>query len=627
MTTARLRRTVLLYGIVFATGVGLLLGGSAPGVRAFGLGLILPGSGFLLFAAGAPIDAVLHVALGFCAMAVFGVALVLWFASGNIVAPLAVWLGAAIGASVMGDHPTSSSAAWAIPVSVAGALLLGWARQRSRFRVACALRRERNEYLATARAIDTPRDEATGFPAVEELSREDVEALRFLLDRALQPVDEFHGFEWIEQFQTSAIRYQIMTAAYALSIANAVRMPALRGYLETAQRNLIEKAKDYRVWRYWQYENFFGNLRVGADPMAPRTHDNVMYAGWYAAMVGLYASATGEDRYDVPGAITLRHPRGRAYVYDWPSLVRLQAENFERSSFTLFPCEPNWIYPVCNAFAGMALRMHDRLRGTTDWNRVGRAYRSALDQEFTTADGRLVVIRSSRTGLSIPALVSVMTDTGMLAWLHGVVPDVARRTWEIMRHDFLSLCEGRLSFAPRGPDGIDVGSYRRSHASALASVTFAAGEMGDPELMEAARARLDEEHPAVTQGGVRHRPGVSVVAHLIECIGRLTRANGLHDLVLQPMPEGWRRGPILEEVAYPDVIIARAVSDGRALGAVALPGGEGGTFELGLARLVPGKRYRCAVAAESEVTADATGRARLRVRLHERTELRVHPVD
>ena len=49
--------------------------------------------------------------------------------------------------------------------------------------------------------------------------------------------------------------------------------------------------------------------------------------------------------------------------------------------------------------------------------------------------------------------------------------------------------------------------------------------------------------------------------------------------------------------------------------------------DLGLSQLRPDGRYRCDGAEQSELVADATGRARVTVALDGRTELRVYPVE
>ena len=422
------------------------------------------------------------------------------------------------------------------------------------------------------------------------------------------------------------MRYQLMMTSYILSLTQSTRLPAFRGYLSTAQRNLIEKTKLPQVWRYWMIENAVGNLRLGADPMAPDTHDNVMYSGWFAAMVGMYASNTGDLRYDEPGSITLRGPRGREYVYDWPAVVRILADNFDRSAFTLFPCEPNWIYPLCNTYAGIGLRIHDRLRGTDYWARTEPEYRKGLEDEFTEADGRLIVIRSSLTGLSVPGLTSVMTDAGVSTFQHSLLPDVARRSWEILRHDLIELADGRLRVHYHGSDFLDVGNYSFSRAGTLACIASLAAEMGDREVVKAARESFEAMYPKVTEHGTTRYPGVSVNSHLLAFSGRVNRANGMHDLVARGMPDAWRRGPVLEEAQYPAVLVAKAVSDGQALELVLYPGLERGRRELGLAQLVPGRRYRCGGCVEAEVLADAQGRARIALDLEDRHELRVEPV-
>ncbi len=335
--------------------------------------------------------------------------------------------------------------------------------------------------------------------------------------------------------------------------------------------------------------------------MAPDTHDNVMYSGWLAAMIGMYQSNTGDDRYDAPGSITLRGSRGREYVYDWPLVVGMLADNFSRSAFTLFQCEPNWIYPLCNTYAGIGLRIHDRLRGTDYWARLEPSFRKGLEDEFTGADGRIAVIRSSLTGFAVPLLSSIMTDAGLSVFQHALLPDVARRTWEILRHDLIEMSRGRLHVRYHGSDFLDVGNYSFSRAGVLACISGLATEMGDTEVATAARELFATKYRSIVEHGTTRYPGLSVNTHLLAFAGRVNRTNGIHDLVARGMPEAFRTGPVLEEAAYPDVLVAKAVSDGQAFSAVLYPGREQGRRELGLGQLVPGRRYRCEGAVEHEL--------------------------
>ena len=67
--------------------------------------------------------------------------------------------------------------------------------------------------------------------------------------------------------------------------------------------------------------------------------------------------------------------------------------------------------------------------------------------------------------------------------------------------------------------------------------------------------------------------------------------NTIRNMVNKGLPDAWRHGPILSQAQYPDVIVARAVTDGSALNLVLHPGAEGGLVTLGLGRLTPGRRY------------------------------------
>ena len=283
------------------------------------------------------------------------------------------------------QHGHTLPGSWLL-VSALAAATLGWRMVDPSCRNLAgkqARRESRSAVLDTWRAKATPLDHATR-PQVDELSPDDLAALRYALDRALQPVDQFNGFNFIDQFQPSAIRYQINNLGYALSLANYVRLPAMRGYLHEAQRNLIEKKKEHVVWKYWALESLWGNFRHEPNPIA---RDNVMYSGWYAAQIGLFEAATGDGRYAEPGAVTLTASNGTAYVNDYGSIVGTLAANERDSEFCLFPCEPNWIYPLCNNQAALGIRLHDRLHGTRYWQGVESEYRQHLEQEFIDVDG------------------------------------------------------------------------------------------------------------------------------------------------------------------------------------------------------------------------------------------------
>src|SRR5262249_37434904 len=145
-------------------------------------------------------------------------------------------------------------------------------------------RRAANRYLRQA-GRETLISFRSGVAEAKELSPGELKLMRFLLDRALQPPERFGGFEWLDQFQTAAVRYQLNFIGYALALAQATRLPALGGYLDEAQRRLIAKQADHRVWGYWALENMWGNLRADPDPVA---RENIMFTGFCATQIAMY---------------------------------------------------------------------------------------------------------------------------------------------------------------------------------------------------------------------------------------------------------------------------------------------------------------------------------------------------
>ncbi|MEJ7716664.1 MAG: hypothetical protein WKF31_01390 [Thermoleophilaceae bacterium] len=83
---------------------------------------------------------------------------------------------------------------------------------------------------------------------------------------------------------------------------------------------------------------------------------------------------------------------------------------------------------------------------------------------------------------------------------------------------------------------------------------------------------------------------------------------------------------MLAEAAYPDVLVARAVSDGHDLDLVLRPGDGPRRVALGVERLVPGRSYAVeGLGPTDRVVADDRGGAVLEVDLAGRVEVRLRP--
>ena len=510
---------------------------ATPAWKAFGLGILLPGAGFLY--TSDPVFLVLTLVL-------FALAFLAWFGSGNILAPPLVWVGAAALASLRTHTGLWTWAEWLVPALLGAFIVLGFVGQRRGFSAAKRRAAERNLYLAELESVAQSTAVATGGSAahpsarVVESSEEDLAAQRYALDLALQPLDEFEGYDFLDQFQTAAVRYQLNFQQYGLALAHRTRTPAFTGYLAQAQRNLIEKMTNRKVWGFWRWENLWGNLDTNPDPIRK---DNIMVSGYLGVMLGSYESNSADHRYDEPGSVDFRWTDKKSFPYDFHTVAEAVHRNFVRSPFGMFPCEPNWIYSACNTYGMNTLLLHDRLHGTDYAPEVAEKFRHSIDVEFLSADGRITAIRSSRLGLTIPMLTSTMADAGMVVFLNPSMPDVALRTWTLIRTELVSMGDdGTAHMELRGWDKLDVGNYKRSDVSPHAIVMSAAREMGDDEVYEALKASADAKFEPTVEGGARRYTKASTQANAMLLLGRFGSRDGFRDLIVG-RPAGVARRP------------------------------------------------------------------------------------
>ena len=97
VTAARQRRTAMIYGLACVIGAAPLVLSSPAWLQAAGVGLWLPGGGFLADGGWAALLFPLTLAL-------FVASLVAWFWAGAVTAPLLVWLGSAVLAGTLADE-------------------------------------------------------------------------------------------------------------------------------------------------------------------------------------------------------------------------------------------------------------------------------------------------------------------------------------------------------------------------------------------------------------------------------------------------------------------------------------------------------------------------------------------
>ena len=613
VASARMRRFNIGYAVMCLFGLMPSVLGWSESMQAFGWGLWFPGAGFIALGGWAPLATALTIIL-------FGLAFIAWFGSGMIVAPVIVWLGAAAIAGASVGDTVWPAAYWLVPTMTVAILLFLTFRARRDFAQQLGKCAERNAYLPAAyramRAAQTQQPEQIQ----HELDITQLEHLRWVLDRALQPIGELNGFTKIDQFQTSALRYQLNFAGYTLALAQRHYTPNFHGYMSEAQRRLIEQMLQPKVCNYWRLENAWGNLTFDADPVGK---DNIMLTGYFGLQVCLYMNNTGDRRYEEPGSLTFKVSEKLQFPHDIHSINQSLLDNYDRNydEYCLYPCEPNWIYPACNLYGASSLTAYDVVFDTNHFGSLREQFTEKLETEFVTPAGGIVPLRSQLTGHALPFPAP---DPANVLLTSPTLPELAERYWTIARHENIHEEDGALRVELVDPH-VDFGNYTRSSFLTFESLLAAATELGDDAASTAIQAALDTEHGVQREDGRRYYKA-STLANMSYVRTVIGFKNAWRDAVSTPIPETALTGPLLQDVNYPDTLVARAVSNGSNLEMVLVATGESGVHKLSFARLSPGQTY--SVTGENiseELVSDNQGKATLEIPANGRQQLELSP--
>ena len=625
-TTRKLVRLLGLYLALGALGSALVFMARQDAWQIFGLGLLLPGGGFLAHADICTSRGIGHGLAALLSLGAFAFSLLIWFGTGNILAPPVVWVSSAWWAASMRHGAIQSGLVKLVYLSIGLAALALALAMLARFALARRQRRIDNGYLVQQKAqlgkIFTAAPPESGDQP--EMSLQHLQRLRFALDRALQADDGFLGFEHRDQYQTAALRYQLNFLGYGLALTQARFTPAFAGYATSAQRKLLLKQGQHRVWSYWVLENLWGNLRCDPDPVA---RENIMYTGFVALQIALFQASTGCTDFSSTGALRLTHPRGPIYSHDFASLTASLAQAYQPSAYYLIACEPNWVYPLCNMMGASALLAHDAQHGQARWATHAAAFRHHLEAEFLDGWGRYVPCRSARTGLALPAIGGVMPLAMPCYFLNALAPDLAHRQWLLLRR---RLFDGNGRFRRQAFWPIDTGNYGFSRASAYTATALAAAELGDEAVHAHCLNALEAECPSVLKDGVIHRAKASVWAHGVELMALAGVRGGFRRMVTAPLPTpGAEKGPTLEGLAYPEVLVAAAHADAQtgSLHAVLYGGLGDGEHRVTVSGLPAHAPYRVEGARVHQVQTDGLGCVSLAVLLQGRTCLSLRPQE
>ena len=615
LSKSRLRRTSIFFLVLGIIGLIPTVLGLSPAWQAGGLGLVFPGAGFLSVGGWAILLMPLTYAL-------YMLSLFVWFGTGAIIAPIIVWAGSAVWAGSMLAGNPAPDANWVPALYIALALVCvrevrNRLKKRKQLHANGQRQAERKVYLAQTLQDVQARASAEPLAGERELTEEQMANLRYVFDRALQPVGQYTGFNKIDQFQTASLRYQFNGLGYCLSTMQCHYTPNFHGYLSEAQRTLISQVLERKIWGYWPLENMWGNFSFNFDPASK---DNIMLTGFYGLQIGLYMSNTGDRRYAEPGSLTFKYSKRREYKHSIHTLIQSIVDNQRAQAFCLYPCEPNWVYTPCNFMGMKALAVYDRLFGTRYFNEIYDQFVEKLDTEFTQLDGSVMSLRSNLTGFAIPFPFS---DDGRSLFFNPINHERALEAWAFARQEMTYVENGELKI--RLPEkGIDMGNYTKSQAANIQNIMSAAREFGDDELAEVALNMLDRQYRKETDdGSIEYTCSNANNTNIARA--RMLRTNDWRNAITQGPSTTASQGPILTGINYPDVLVAKAYSHtGSDLDLVLYPGQTPGEFAITIERLQPQAPYSLSLNGEERIVhADESGKITDRVLLNGRTQVKI----
>ncbi|MFI6368139.1 hypothetical protein ACIBG0_36000 [Nocardia sp. NPDC050630] len=568
--------------------------------------------------------------------------------SDYVTLPAIVLFAAAVSAAltqVHGDMPGPMTWVWwGAPVVAVGLSAFGLIRERVRHGAARRLGIERENYLAgrrgSARTNPAPLDHRLGTPEVTEADVDQLRLLRYLMSIAAQPLDNWDGFDAEGAGPLQQYRYQLNAIGWALAMYGYSHTPALRGPLHRAQLDVLTRMQDQAVWGYWYHQNLLGNWDFRARRADPiDVPQNIMFTGYLNLQLAMFGQATGDRRFDTPGSLTFSWSPTEEFTYDHPAINDIVIRNFG-GELGLWPCEPlpvgrrrrhGLVFPYCNAVSAAGVAILDALVGTSHAADISRRFQRGLDSEFTAADGDIVSFIASGLGFTARAFRGPATTASVAAFVAPLLPDLAWRAWEILLREWLTTDRFRHlgTGGSESPIVADWGSQAATNAESFAAAMLLAQECGESdwcaELWTAATEQLRFGEDA-RQPGVWSFDAASLHANGMLGLGGLGRTYALTDMMSRPRPPQWDAGPRIFDMPHPNILVAKAVSDGYGLDAVLHPGLGPGRFALVLDQLTPRGQYLIHGAVEREVTADAAGKARIAIELRTRSTIAVRPV-
>jgi len=596
-----------------------------PCVQAAAWGLFFPGSG--LIAVGS-IWCMLLGLLIFMFFYKFG--LTFMQTSGAMLLNIYLWILSIAGGAILAESNIKLYSIGITFIVIPAVIVPALRYSNKQYEASLKIREERETYLD--KEIETLEKEACSARPEEEreLSVDALSASRYLFDMTLREPGDFSGYDSNEQFQLSALRYSLDYTGYALALMQCAYTPNFHGYLNKAQQFIIESFTRPEVCGYWKWEYLGGMLKWDPDPIR---NQNIMFSGWSGVIITLYGSNTGDLRYEAPGALKFKPSKksSRTYDYSAKDIVDVLVRQFKNYPTKLFPCEPHWVFSICNAYGLNAILPYDRLHNTRNLESIYDEVERAYLENFIEPSGDFTFMRNALLGINTFVKTTpdfnALTAFGVSRLFNPLNPGLAKRTYVLAKKHYVSYKDGEIKVNFGDWDNMmDIGNFRRSPGYNLGTIAVAACEMGDRQVVKDMLAIADKYMERYDDKNILAYKGASVSANAIIASARFAEKDDWYNMMHKGPGMGAYTGPILAECKYPDVLVARAKSDRSDLDLVLYNGNSPGPKKIGIERLKPGREYMIKD-TEMRFRADDTGCASLDIVLDGRTKVHIVPVS
>lgn len=599
----------------------------------FFMGLVIPGGGFLAHADF--IGILTGIAVLLCFFTLGRKVIELY---GNLALMLFLWILGCFG-GLYGTKP-SGIETLLLPVMTAFFCLTYF--EVRQWRLEKRILRDREKRTERFEEIIKPVQELSEALEKKREKKEDyreldgraLKAARYLFDMTVREKGDFTDYDKTSINSMGAYRYQFAAMGYALMLMQCKYTPNFHGYQNQAWRFLIEAFTDPRCCGYWKWEYLGGRFRWNPDPVA---NENIMLSGWMLPVVTAYGAHTGDYRYEKKGALCFcpsHKPGAKKYSYSAGELTGLLVNQWRSKKYPgiLISCEPHIAFPICNSYGILGTIIYDRDHGTNYVEEFLDIYNEAMKKEFVEADGCVADMRHYLFGamrfMHKPAMnVSPIGGIAIGLEYGPIYPGLAKRCYALVKDEVVTMRRGMAYLKDLSwEQAIDLGTMTKNPSMYCGLLEQLACEYDDRELLEAVEA-VERQYlkPSKNPGVLRYKD-VAVINMAYLCLSKWAKGGDWYDTIHKGPSKEALKGPILEDCAYPDVLVARAVStDGTDLELVLSSGSEKKEQTIKLARFMKNQSYMVE-GLNRIIQADGEGRMIIQLTLSERTELRIRRV-